>query len=435
MEWWQSMLIIFGGLVVLFATGLPVALSFLGICLIGILLWWGGPTGISNLFLSMHSSVGNFVLTCIPLFILMGEMMMRSGTATTMISAVDDWIGRVPGRLGLTAVAGGTLFATMSGSSIASVIVLGELLVPKMEKQGYKKEMALGPIMGSGVLAVMIPPSSYAIFIGALSDVSIGGLLMAIIVPGLLLAALFAAYVIVRCRLQPSLAPAYDVSGIPLSRKLINTVRYILPLGFIIFLVIGCMLLGVATPTESAASGALGTFILAAAYRRLNWKVVKESLVSTAEITIMIFLILAGATAFSQILASSGASQGFIGNTMQLPVAPVGIVLCMILINLLLGCFISTGAVIMICIPIFMPIILALGFNPIWFNVIFLLAAETGGLTPPFGLLLFAMQKVAHVTFGDCVKAATPFVILDIIAILLIVAFPPIALWLPGQMR
>jgi len=294
--------------------------------------------------------------------------------------------------------------------------------------------MSLGPILGSGGLAIMIPPSSLAVLLGALGEISIGRILMAIILPGLLMAVLYAAYIVVRCQLQPSMAPPYVVPPIPMSEKLASTARHILPVGLVIFLVIGLILLGIATPTEAAATGVIGVFLLAALNRKLNWEVVKKSLLSAAQISIMIFLIIAGAKAFSQILAFSGASRGLIELATGLPLASIFVFLAMLVVLFFLGMFMSVITIMMITIPIFMPVIYALGFDPVWFAAIFLLTMEMAATSPPFGLSLFVMKGVAppDTTIGDVYKAALPFLYCDLIAIALIIIFPSVALWLPG---
>jgi tripartite ATP-independent transporter DctM subunit len=315
--------------------------------------------------------------------------------------------------------------------------MLGSVLVPEMEKRGYKKAMSIGPILGSGGLAHMIPPSALAVLLGAIGIISIGKILVAIIIPGLLLATLFAAYILIRCKLQPSLAPSYAVSPPPLSEKLIAFVRYVLPLGFIVFLVVGVIFIGIATPSEAAATGAIGTFILAAFYRKLNWEVVKKSVASTARITIMIFMIIAGAAAFSQNLAYTGASRGLIEVAIGLPLAPIIIIIAMQVIVLMLGAFMECASILMITLPLFVPVVHTLGFDPVWFAVLMLVNLEMAIISPPVGLALFTMKGVAppDTTMGDIYKAALPFLLLDAIAMALIIAFPVVALWLPGIMH
>jgi len=435
-EWQLALLLIFGSLFILLALGMPVVVVFMLLNVMGALVFWGGEAGLEQLILSLRYSVTRFVLMPLPLFILMGELIFQSGLAPLVIDAVDKWLVRLPGRLGLLAVAAGTVFSTLTGASLGSCAMLGSTLVPEMERRGYKKQMTLGPVLGSGGLAVMIPPSGLAVFLGAIAQVSVGKLLIAIIVPGLTMAVLYATYIVIRCQLQPSLAPPYDVPPTPVIGKIVPTAKYILPVGFIIFLVVGVIFLGVATPTEAAATGALGSFILCAFYRKLNWQVVKKSFIVTTRITGMIFFIIAGAIAFSQTLALSGASQGVIQFVQGLPLAPIIIIIAMQVIVMILGMFVDVGAIIMITIPLFMPIVLSLGFDPVWFAVIFLLNLEMALVSPPFGMDLFVMKGVAppDTTMADIYRASLPFLGCDVTVMALMIGFPAIALWLPGLM-
>jgi tripartite ATP-independent transporter DctM subunit len=436
LEWQLFLLLFFGSLLILLATGMPVAFGFLTANVIFMFIYWGGSAGLQQLIESLFVSVSSFTLLPIPLFILMGELMFRSEIAPKMMDALDKWMGRLPGRLGLLAVAGGTVFATLSGASMASVAMLGGTLVPDMEKRGYKKAMTLGPILGSGGLAIMIPPSNLAVLLGAIGEISVAGILIAIIVPGLLMAALYASYIILRSWLQPSVAPSYDVAPTPWPEKLLSFVKYVLPLGFIIFMVVGIIFVGVATPSEAAATGAMATIILAAAYRKLNWDMLKKTFTSTFQVTVMIFMIIAGALAFSQIVAYSGASRGLVDFATNLPIPPLAIIGSMLLVSLFLGMFVNLVAIMMLTLPLFVPIVMALGFDPVWFAVLYLLTLEMGATSPPFGLALFVMRGVAPAgtTMGDCYKAALPFLGCDLVALLLILFIPAIAQWLPNLM-
>ena len=219
MEWWSVFLIIFGSLIFIMLTGLPVAFCFLLVNVILGYILWGGMPGLVQIILSIFQSLTTFVMIPIPLFILMGEVMYRSGLVVNLLDTVDEWVGRLPGRLSLVAVAGGAILSSLTGNSMGSTAMLGSTLMPEMMKRGYQKPMTIGPIVGSGGLAIMIPPSSLAVFLGAIAEISIGKLLIGIIIPGLLMAALYAIYIVGRCKLQPSLAPPYEVSYIPFSKK------------------------------------------------------------------------------------------------------------------------------------------------------------------------------------------------------------------------
>ncbi|MFC2014109.1 TRAP transporter large permease subunit [Chloroflexota bacterium] len=437
MEWWLILIIIFGSLFILMLSGMPVAFAFMLINIAGVFILWGGEIGLHQLTLSINASVTSFIFVPVVMFILMGEVVFQAGIFNTMVDTLEKWLGRLPGRLGLLSVASGTLFATLTGNSMASIAVLGGLLVPEMEKRGYKKSMSLGPIMGSGGLAWMIPPSDLGVLLGAIARISIGGILMAIIIPGLILAAFYAAYIIIRCWLQPSIAPSYRVPPTPLTEKLVATVKNVLPVGFIVFLVVGLILLGIATPSEAAGAGAAGCFVLAAAYRRLSWRMIKESVMGTASVSVMIFMIIVGASAFSQILASSGASRGVVGLALGLSETPILVMIAMQLVLVFLGMFMEIVSMMMVTMPLFMPVVNALGFDTVWFAVIVLINFELATLTPPLGLDLFVMKGVAppDTTMGDCYRAIIPFLIMDAVVIAVVMAFPGIALWLPSLVR
>ena len=436
MDWWAILLIIFGSLVVLMMSGMPIAFCFMFIAAAGVFLLWGGQTGLIMLGLQVFSSLASFTLLPIALFILMGEIIFQSKLAYDIVDTVDKWLGRLPGRLSLVAVAAGTIFATLTGASTASTAMLGASLVPDMEKRGYKKPMSLGPILGSGGLAFMIPPSGLAVFLGAIAEISIGKLLIAIIIPGLLMAILYAAYIIIRCWLQPSIAPAYTAAPVSLSEKLIATAKYILPTGIIIFLVVGVIFLGIASPSEAAATGVLGCFILVAGSGRLSWKVVKNSFANSMHIIVMVFLIISAAKAYSQILAFSGASMGLIKFATSLPVVPIVTIIAMQVVALILGMFMPTSAMIMVAVPLFAPVVAALGFSNLWWGVLFMLALEMAVTSPPYGINLFVIKTVAPpgTTTGDCIRAALPFLGCDLISMALLIAFPAIILWLPSVM-
>ncbi len=437
MEWWLIIIVIFGSLVVLMTIGLPVAFCFILINIVGAFFFMGGSIGIEELIPSFFTSVSTFTLLPLPLFVLMGEVLFHSGAGPKMLDALDKWLGRLPGRLSLLAVGGGTLFSTLTGAPWGSIAMLGATLVPEMEKRGYKKPMTLGPIMGSGGLAIMIPPSGLAVLFGAIGEISVGRILMAIIIPGLILAILYASYIIIRCWLQPSIAPSYDVPPTPLLEKLVALLRYVLPVGIVIFLVIGVIFLGVATPTEAAATGAIGSYILAFVSRGLNWEVFKRSAIGTLKVTVMIFLIIMGAKAFSQLLAFTGTSRGLVDFAVGLPLLPILIIGIMQVVVIFLGMFMEVASIMMITIPLFIPIVLTLGYSPVWFAAVYLLNAEMAGMSPPFGLSLFVMKSVApaDTSMIDVYRAALPFLYIDILAIALVIAFPVLALWLPGIMR
>jgi len=310
--------------------------------------------------------------------------------------------------------------------------MLGQTLLPEMERRGYKSQMTLGPIMGCGTLAAMIPPSALGVLLACLAQISVGDFLLSIIGPGLLMAALFALYIIFRCTLQPELAPRYDVAKTSLQEKLVLSVKYILPLGLVIFSVIGLIVLGIATPTESAAVGALVCFILAFFYKGFRKDILSRAILQSVKITVMMFMILTGAAAFGQLLAYTGASSNLVALATQMPVPPIVMIIIMQFILIVCGCFMEPLSILMVALPIYMPIIRHLGVNPLAFCSVLLINMEMATISPPVGLVLYTMKAVApHHTMSEIYKASIPFVLIDMIAMALVMLFPEIALFLP----
>jgi len=310
-------------------------------------------------------------------------------------------------------------------------------MVPEMMKRGYSKQMTVGPILGAGALAMVIPPSALAVLLGSLAEVSIGKLLIAALIPGLLLLFLFLLYTIGRCWLNPELAPRYNVDSVSLNQKIIYTIRDLLPMMGIILFALGLIFFGLATPTEAAALGALGVFFLAAIYRRLTWQCIKKSIAGSLKVTVMIFTIIAGSTAFSQLLAFSGVSRGMIKTILSIDASAFAILLIMLGIVIILGFFMEQVSIMMITIPMFMPIVNGLALDPIWFAVLILIALEIGQLTPPVGLGLFVMKGVVpdNVTMGDIYISAIPFVLCNIVVLAILITLPGIVTWLPNLVR
>ena len=389
MAWYEILLVLLGTLVLFMAIGLPVVFAFFATNLIGAYVFMGGENGILQLVRNAVDSVQSFALLPIPLFILMGEIMFHTGVAARAIDAVDKLIARVPGRLSLVAIVGGTIFSSLSGSTIANTAMLGSTLLPEMYRRGYKPSIAIGPIVAVGGLAMLIPPSALAVLLGSIAQIPIGELLIASIVPALILAAMFFGYVILRCRFDPSLAPPYEVQALGWRERLMPFVKYVLPLSAIFLVVVGSIIGGIATPTESAALGAAASLIAAAAYRRLNRRNFVVSIRQTLRFTVMTLFIICGSITFSQIMAFSQASNGLSAAVLGVGLAPIVLLAGMLLILLFLGCFMDQVSMMMITVPLFMPLVQQFGFEPVWFGVLMLMCLEISLATPPFGLLLF----------------------------------------------
>ena len=431
MEWWAAFLIIMGSLFVLMFIGMPVAFTFLVVNVVGGYIFFAGIPGMLQLVIQISESLSTFTLVPVAIFLVMGEIMFHSGIGTDLLDALDKWFGSIKGRLALMAVGGGVLFSALTGNSMGSVALLGSSLVPEMEKRGYGKPMSLGPILGSGGLAIMIPPSGLAVLLGVVAELSIGSILIAIILPGILMAVLYAIYIIGRCAVDPKVAPSFAVEKVSWPEKLRVMVIHIFPVGFIIFMVVGVIFAGFATPSESAASGALGTFLLALFQGRMNWDVFKKAMVGSLEISVMILLIISGALAFTQMLAFTGATAGLINMVLSISSNPIVLVVLMLVTVVLLGMLMRPVPIMLVTLPVFIPVIEEIGLDTIWFAVLYLIAIETGSTSPPFGAGLFVMKGVAPkgTTMNEIYRAAVPFLVCDVLAILIILFFPSIGSW------
>src|SRR5512139_1696795 len=337
MSWDAAAWLMLGGSTLLLFLGLPVAFSFLVINLLGAWLWLGGEPGMVQLARNSVSSVMSFSLTPIPLFVLMGEVLFHTGLAVKVLEGVERLIAQVPGRLAVVAVVAGTIFSAISGSTIATTAMLGSLMLPVMLSRGYHPTMATGPLMAIGAVDMLIPPSALTVLLGSLSGISISKLLIGGIVPGLILSSAFVVYIVLRVKLNPSLAPRAVFTEYRGWEKFRPFFQYVVPLVSIFVIVVASMSAGWATPTESAAIGALFTVLLAAAYRALTFRNLLRALRGTASISGMILFIIVGAMTFSQILSFSGASNGLAQMITGLGLPPMAVIAGMMLLLIFLG--------------------------------------------------------------------------------------------------
>src|SRR5512135_2668069 len=341
MSWQMASLLLLGGSTVLLFIGMPVAISFMAINLIGAILFLGGDAGLQQVARNSVAAAINFSLTPIPLFILMGEVLFHTGLALKVIDGVERLIRQVPGRLAVVAVVAGTIFSAISGSTIATTAMLGSLMLPVMLSRGYNPVLATGPIMAIGAVDMLIPPSALTVLLGSLSGISISKLLIGGVLPGLILSVAFVVYIVVRVKMNPRLAPASAFTEYRGWEKLRPFLQYVLPLVSIFAVVVASMSAGWATPTESAAIGALATMVLALAYRALTFASLLKALRGTTAISGMILFIIVGATTFSQILSFSGASNGLVEIIAGLGLAPGAVIMAMMLVLIFLGVFVD----------------------------------------------------------------------------------------------
>lgn len=437
MAWYEAAVFLMGGLVALMFLGIPVAVAFLAINIAGVFIFMGGMVGIDQLVANSTAAVTNFTLVPVPLFLIMGELLFHTGLAFRVFDALDKCLGNIRGRLCYLSVGGGTIFATLSGSSMANAAMLGTSLMPDMIKRGYKRYIITGPIMAVGGLAMIIPPSSLAVLLGSLGRIDVGALLIAGLIPGLILALMFFGVIRLQIAIDPDAAPGYAAERAPLREILRGLVIDVAPMGLVVFAVIGLILLGWATPTESAAFGVLSVVVLAVIYRQLTWEAVVKSMRGTLVVSVMMLMIIVGSTTFSQVLAFSGASSGLIAAATSIEVSSYVMLTAMFLVLLLLGMFMDPMSIMMLTLPIFMPLVALFNFDPVWFGVIMLLGLELGLVTPPFGLLLFVMVGVSPpgTTVGEVALAALPYIACTLLLVVLLVLFPQLALWLPNLMR
>lgn len=434
MEWYEALALLLGAIVALMALGMPIALAFLAANIIGAWIFMGGERGVSLLLNNGLGALTKFALMPIPLFLLMGEVFFHTGLGKRMFNAIDQLLGKLPGRLSYVTVLGGTGFSTLSGSSMGSTALLGSLMVPEMSARGYKKKMSIGPILGTGGLAIIIPPSALAVLLATLAQIDVGALLIAGIVPGLILAGLYIIAIFVMTRMDPSAAPAYEVPPLSITAKLGLIARDVVPMVGLMVVIVIMMIAGFATPSEAAAFGALGAILLSVVFKCFSWEAMKKSVHGALRVTLMAYLIVFGSATFSQILAFSGASRGLITWATGFELDPIVMLLVMFGVLLILGMFMEQISIMLLTVPIFFPLASSLGFEPIWFALIMLLALEISFTTPPFGLLLFVMKGVAppDTTMRDIYLAAIPFIACSLLLVGLLIAFPSIALWLPS---
>ncbi len=434
MEWYEALGLLLGSIMVLMAIGMPVALAFLAANIIGAWVFMGGERGVTQLLSNGLGSLTSFALVPIPLFLLMGEIFFHTGLGGRMFNAIDKLLGKLPGRLSYVTVLGGTGFSTLSGSSMGSTALLGSLMVPEMTARGYKKYMSIGPILGTGGLAIIIPPSALAVLLATLAQIDVGALLIAGIIPGLILAGFYIAMIYLQTRLDPDAAPAYAVTPMSLVTKVLLLLRDVIPMLSVMVIIVVGMIYGLVTPSEAAAFGALGVLILAVVFRCLTVESMKKSIVGALKVTLMAYLIVFGSATFSQLLAFSGASSGLIRWATGFELAPVAMLLVMFGVLLILGMFMEQISMMLLTVPIFFPLAISLGFDPIWFGLIMLLALEISFTTPPFGLLLFVMKGVSppDTTMRDIYMSAMPYIACSLCVVALLIVFPQLALWLVG---
>ncbi|MDL0431956.1 TRAP transporter large permease subunit [Marinobacter sp. TBZ242] len=425
-------LLFFGSLLFFLVLGLPLAFVLGGVSVVFLYFTWG----FDSFYLvasQIWSTMGSFTLVAIPLFVFMAMILERTGVARDLYRMMHLWFGGVRGGLAIGTLVICAIFAAMVGISGAAVVAMGTIALPAMLERGYDKKMVLGVINTGGGWGVLIPPSILMILYALITGVSVGKMFAAGILPGIMLMILTSAYVLIRCYLQPHLAPDLpkEERG-TWSEKFAALRSVVLPI-MVVFMVLGSIIGGITTPTEAAAMGVLGALISAAVYRALNIELIKDASVRTFKLTGMIMWILFAAHAFSAAYQSMGAQPMIEGMIQSIPGGPWAVIIFMMLIVFLLGMVLDPVGIMLITLPVFTPIVASMGFDPIWFGILFVINMEIGYMTPPFGFNLFYLKGVVPpgITMGDIYRSVIPFVLIQIVGIGCLMVFPEIATYLP----
>jgi len=424
--------LLFGSLILLLITGLPLAFSMGSVAALFVLVLQG-PQALSIISSITYGVMDNFILVAIPLFIFMGLVLQHSGVADDAYAMMYKWIGGIRGGLAMGTVIVCTIFAACTGISGAATITMGVIALPAMLRYNYHKSIAVGCISAGGALGILIPPSVLMIVYGLFSGESIGQLYAGGVFPGLLLAILFILYIGIRCYFQAHLGPPIPPEERATWREKISSLRaVILPMGLIL-IVLGTIFAGVCTATEAAAIGCAGSLLSAAIYRKLSWKLLKDACYDGLRLSCMVLWIIIGGSCFASLYTYVGALEFIQGVVGALPVSPYLVIIGMQLGLIVLGMLMDPGGIIMITVPIFVPIIKMLGFDAVWFGVIFIINMEMAYLTPPFGFNLFYMKAIVPKTINmmDIYKSILPFVSLQALSLVICMLFPQMVLWLP----
>lgn len=417
-----------------FAMGIEISISMGVVGVLGLLYLKGWTVGLGVVGSIAWSNATSFSFIAVPLFVFMSGILLHSGIGKGLFTAVARWVGFLPGGLAVASIFSCAIFAAVSGSSVATAATIGMIAIPEMERRGYARPLIIGSLAAGGTLGILIPPSIPMIIYGVMTETSVGHLYMAGIVPGAVLALMFAVYVIGYAMIWPGSAPrvAEDRGSF---RSKLRSFREVAPVAILIFVVLGSMYLGIVTPTEAAALGSVVSLGLARWYGDLNWRTLNQAFQETARTTSMVMLIIVFAAIFSHVIALIGAPKALLGTVIALGLPKWALFTVVFSFLLVIAYALEELSVMIILLPILFPLITGLGFDPVWFGVIMVVWLEIGFITPPVGLNLFVIQGLMpgagarEVTVGT-----TPYVILMIVLVAILFVFPDLALWLPGQM-
>jgi len=424
------------GLAVLFVLlfmGLPVGICMGVVGFVGFALISGLEPALGVIRIVPYSTFSSYSLSVIPLFVLMGNLAFHSGLSSDLYHTARAWLGRLRGGLAMSTVAACAAFAAISGSSVATAATMGKIALPEMKKYGYSDELATGTLAAGGTIGILIPPSVILIIYGVLTENSIGKLFLAGFIPGVLEAVFYMVTISILCFLNPALGPAAPPSKM---REKLASFKGSWGVLALFLLVIGGIYFGIFSAVEAAGIGAFGTFLFGLARRKVGWREFKDSLLDSTITAAMIFIIMLGANIFGYFLAVSGLPQSLAEAMVQLPVNRYVILLIIIIVYIILGCVMDSMAMILITVPIFYPLIIQLGFDPIWFGIIIVRMCEIGLITPPVGMNLYVIKGIRpEVPMGTLFRGVVPFIATDCAHVLLLVGVPALSLFLPNLMK
>ncbi|KAA3652480.1 MAG: TRAP transporter permease DctM/Q [Proteobacteria bacterium] len=428
------LLIMFGGLTLLMLSGLPIAFVLGGLSLLLTVTLWR-PDAVVLMVLQVFDTMRSEALLGIPLYILMASILQRSGIIEALYQAMELWFGRVRGGLAVGTVVICVVMAAMTGVVGAAVTAMAVLAMPEMLKRGYDPKLVTGTICASGTLGILIPPSVLTIVYAVTAQVSIGKMLIAGLVPGVLLATLYIVYILAVAYFKPGAVPPGAGERVPMARKLASLKSLVLP-ALLIVMILGSIFFGIATPTEAAAVGVFGALVSAALRRRLSVDGLVGAATETLKATAMILWITIGAKAYVSIFTGLGGADTLLAFIRELDVAPYVILAVMMLILMFLGTVLDEIGIILLTVPVFLPIVRLLGFDEIWFGVLYALTIQTGYISPPFGYTLFYIKGPLppHLSMATVYRGVLPFLCLQIVGLLICAAFPTMTTWLPDLM-
>jgi C4-dicarboxylate transporter DctM subunit len=431
MDFTTAAIVCVAGMLFLMLMGMPVIYA-LGFTALGVAYFTYGSLSLDKIGWTTFNTLYNINWTPLPLFVLIACLIAETKIGEDIYEAARSWLSRVPGGLIVTSIWGEAAMAAAIGTSTATILAVGKVAEPEFKRYGYDQGLAMGGLCCGGVLGPLIPPSAGMIIYGVLSETSIGHLFMAGMVPGVMLALMLAAVAVILCWRNPKLGP--PVGGVSWKKRF-SSLKRVWPIVVVMLSILGSIYTGIASPTEAAGVGCIVVLLIGVTVFNLRWEGLKKALLEAATINGMILFMMVGAWLFSYVIGTSGVVKTITGFVTTSDMSPWLVIIAINILLLILGCFIDAITIMLLTVPIFVPIITALGFNPIWFGVLYVVNMQIGLITPPMGLELFMMRTAFNIPVDKLLKGVLPFLITLFIFLAILIAFPQLSLWLPSMMR